>query len=271
MNNTPISLTEWIDSLSSKGRHSFSLEEVRSIFPEDSEAAIKLKLNRLSNKGKVISAHKGYYLIITPQYNSRGILPPSLFIDGLMKFVEKPYYVGLLNAAAFYGAAHQQPQEYFVFTTFPVLRPTKKKNIKINYISRKEIPAELVEQRKTETGYINISSPELTAADLVQYEKRIGGLNRAATVLNELGDSIKIEQINEVFLEKTMISTIQRLGYLFEKVLEKNAISDQIFNESQKLNLKFFRIPLKTLGGKKGYHTDERWKIILNTEIEIDE
>src|SRR5690606_34577281 len=105
---------------------SFSLEEVRSSFPENSEAAIKLKLNRLSNKGKVISVHKGYYLIITPQYASLGILPPSLFIDDLMKFIEKPYYVGLLNAAAFYGAAHQQPQEYFVLTTFPVLRPTKK-------------------------------------------------------------------------------------------------------------------------------------------------
>ncbi len=66
--NTSLSLSKWIETLSSKGRHSFSLEEVRSSFPENSEAAIKLKLNRLSNKGKVISVHKGYYLIITPQY-----------------------------------------------------------------------------------------------------------------------------------------------------------------------------------------------------------
>ena len=73
------------------------------------------------------------------------------------------------------------------------------------------------------------------------------------------------------FLKETTVSTIQRLGYLFEKVLGKDAISDQIFRESEKLNLKFFRIPLKTLGGKKGYPTDDKWKIIVNTEIEIDE
>jgi len=182
-----------------------------------------------------------------------------------------PYYLRLLNAAAFHGSSHQQPQEYFVFTNSPVLRPTKKKNIKINYISRKDIPEELLEKRKTETGYLNISSPELTAADLVQYEKRIGGLNRAATVLNELGETIKLEKINELFLKETAVSTIQRLGYLFEKVLNNHVIADRIFHESEKLNLKFFRIPLKTLGNKKGYPTDEKWKVIVNTEIEIDE
>ena len=269
--DTVASLIKWIEDLAAKGKHSFSLNEVRSAFPEDSEAAISLKLNRLSKKGKVISVHKGYYLIITPQYASRGILPPSLFIDGLMKFIEKPYYVGLLNAAAFYGAAHQQPQEYFVFTTFPMLRPTQKKKIKINYISKNVIPEEFLEKRKTETGYLNISSAELTAADLVQYEKRIGGLNRTATVLNELGDAIKVEKINEFFLKQVAVSTIQRLGYLFEKVLNNQIIADRIFHESEKLSLKFFRIPLKTSGTKKGYPTDEKWKIIVNTEIEIDE
>lgn len=270
MNNS-FSPIRWIESLAARGRHSFSLNEVRLNFPEDTEAAISLKLNRLSKKGKIISIHKGYYLIITPQYASRGILPPALFIDGLMKFINKPYYVGLLNAAAFYGAAHQQPQEYFVFTTFPVLRPTKKKNIKINYICKNKITEEFLEKRKTETGYVNISSPELTAADLVQYEKKIGGLSRTATVLNELEEVIQIDKINEDFLKQVSVSTIQRLGYLFENVLGNHSISDHIFYESQKLKLNFFRIPLKTQGSKKGFRTNERWKIIINTEIEMDE
>ncbi|MFT4155529.1 type IV toxin-antitoxin system AbiEi family antitoxin domain-containing protein, partial [Parafilimonas sp.] len=139
-------------------------------------------MDRLSEKEKIVSVFKGYYVIVSPQYFSKGILPFALFIDGLMKFLERKYYVGLLNAAALHGAAHQQPQEYFVVTEYPVLRPTNKKGIKINYISTRQLPpATLIEKKKTETGYINVSNPVLTAIDLVNYEKRIGGLSRAVT------------------------------------------------------------------------------------------
>ena len=129
-------LSDWANSLLAKGKNAFSLTEVKKEFPNLSDIAIKRSLNRLSVKGNIVSILKGYYLIIPPQYASRGILPPALFIDGLMKFLERPYYVGLLNAASFYGAAHQQPQEFYVFTVLPALLTTKRKGIKINYIIR---------------------------------------------------------------------------------------------------------------------------------------
>lgn len=265
-----MSIVEWINRQLSNGKNSFSLNEARKAFPTDSDAALKLKLTRLSKKGTIISIYKGYYTIITPQYASRGILPPALFIDGLMKFVERPYYVGLLNAAAFYGAAHQQPQEYYVFTNFPVLRPTKKKNIKINYISKRTLIKPLLENRKTETGFLTISSPELTAADLVQFEKRIGGLNRAATVLDELSETIKPEEIKEDFFKEIPASIIQRLGYLLDKVLQQQTIANYLFEQSLKHGLNFFRVPLKTSTDAKGYPSDNRWKVIVNAKIEID-
>jgi len=263
-------INDWVENLASKGRHSFSLNEVRNAFANDTEAAIKLKLTRSARKKKIISIHKGYYLIITSQYASRGVLPPALFIDGLMKFLERPYYVGLLNAAAFHGAAHQQPQEYFVVTNFPALRSTIKKGIKINYISKKEVPELYLEKRKTETGSITISNPVLTAIDLVQFDKRVGGLDRAATVLNELAEAIKPEQITERLLREAPVAAIQRLGFLLEVVLKKD-IGKHLYKVSQKAGLDFFRIPLKTSAVKKGYLSDERWKVIVNTEIEIDE
>jgi predicted transcriptional regulator of viral defense system len=269
--NLHIRLKDWTDNLTSKGRWAFSLKQAKESFPTQSDIAIKRSLNRLSVKGEIISVYKGYYLIIPPQYMSRGILPPSLFLDGLMQSLERPYYVGLLNAASFYGAAHQQPQEFFVFTNFPVLRPTNKKGLKINYISKKEITEKWLENRKTESGYLKISSPELTAADLVQFEKRIGGLNRAATVLNELADEMKTENINDAFLQEIPVTTIQRLGYLLEKILEKETLSNHLYDLSKKNGLPFFRIPLKASGKVNGFSSDERWKVIINTEIEIDE
>lgn len=266
-----VSLLEWTNKCLSRGKSAFSLEEVRKAFPADSEAALKLKLTRLSKKGKILSIHQGYYLIISPQYAFKGILPPALFIDGLMKYLERPYYIGLLNAAAFYGAAHQQPQEYYVFTTYPVLRPTRKKNMKINYISKREIPQQLLEKRKTETGYLAVSSPELTAADLLQFDKRIGGLNRAATVLNELAEAMKPENLNENYLRQIPIATVQRLGFLLEKVVQQPDLANHLFEQSQKSGQHFFRIPLRASHQTKGFSTDEKWKVVINTQIDIDQ
>jgi len=266
-----IRLTKWIESLLAKGRNSFSLDDVRQILSEDSEAAIKLKLTRLSKRGNILSIHKGYYLIISPQYSSRGILPPALFVDGLMKYLNRPYYVGLLSAAAFFGAAHQQPQEYYVFTELPALRPVKKKGLKINYVSKSSIPAQLLEQRKTEMGYLTISSPELTAVDLIQYEKRIGGLNRVGTVLNDLTEAMNQDRINDLFIRETAVAVLQRLGYLLENILGKNSLADHLYESCMMKQLVFFRIPLRIAYKTIGFPADERWKVIINTNIEIDE
>lgn len=265
-----ITLLDWVDKLMAQGRVAFSMEELKSAFPDNSDASLKLALNRIFKKKKAISIYKGYYLLITPQYQSRGILPPSIYLDALMKHLNRPYYVGLLNAAAFHGSAHQQPQEYFVFTNFPQLRPVSKKGMRVNYISIKEIPDKFLDSHKTESGYLKISSPELTAIDLIHFSKRIGGLSRAATVLDELADEIKTEKLNAIFLSKVSAVSIQRLGYILEKVLHKQALAGHLYNQCKEANIKFYRKPLSLNGKTKGFYYDEKWKLIINTEIEPD-
>jgi predicted transcriptional regulator of viral defense system len=264
-------LEDWINILQTKGRLAFSLESLRKEANTLSEDAIKLSLNRLSAKGKILSIHKGYYLIIPPIYQNKGVLPPINFIDDMMKNLNRPYYVGLLNAAALHGAGHQQPQTFCVVSNFPVLRPTIKKGIRINYLTIKDISSKYLQQFKTESGYVNVSSPELTATDLVQHEKLVGGLNRVATVLNELVDVIKPEKFDKDFLENIPIATIQRLGYLLEYELENGVIANKLFEEMKNMEKVFYRIPLKSNKSIKGYETNEKWKVVLNTEIEIDE
>jgi len=269
--NANIRLSGWIEELQSKGKHSFSVRHVHKLFPSYSDIALKRSLSRLSEKKKVVSIFKGYYLIIPPQYLSKGVLPPPIYIDEFMKFLERPYYVGLLNAASFHGSAHQRPQEYFIFTIFPVLRPTEKKGIKVNFISKKKISEKLLEDRKTESGYLKISSPELTAADLVQFERRVGGLNRVATVLNELAEALKPEGFSESFFDDVASTSIQRLGYLLDKELGFHSIADELFEKCKNNGFNFFRIPLKASQNTKGHYSDEKWKVIVNTKIEIDE
>jgi predicted transcriptional regulator of viral defense system len=262
-------LLSWVEKQQSWGKYVFSLVQVRADFPDLSESAIKRALDRLSNKGRILSVYKGFYLIVPPEYTSRGVLPPLLFIDNLMQFVGKPYYVGLLSAAALHGAAHQQPQEFFVITDIRQTT-TQKKGLKINYITKKNISDSFLEKRKTEFGYVNVSNPELTAADLVYYDNRIGGVNRAASVLNELAEVMRPERITQELINTLTIPTIQRLGYLLD-VIQKKELADKLYAESQKLKKDFFRQPLKAGLEKTGFPTDERWKIVINTDIEIDE
>lgn len=265
------SLSGWIDSLLSKGKLAFSSHQLQQAFPDLSETAIKRSLDRLSKKQKIVSIYKGYYLIIPPQYMSKAMLPPALFIDGLMKYLERPYYVGLLNAAAYHGAAHQQPQEFFVVTSLPALRPTARHGLKINYISKKQINDKLIENRKVESGYLRISSPALTAIDLVQFEKRCGGLNRVATVLNELAEVIKPEMFSPVLINESSTYSIQRLGYLLDQPLNQKDLAGTLYAASHKAGLQFYRVPLKTTASDRGFSSDDKWKVVVNTEIDIDE
>jgi predicted transcriptional regulator of viral defense system len=263
-------LLDWIEKQQSVGKYVFNLEQLIKDFSDQSESGIFLALKRLAKKKRVISVYKGFYLIVPPEYAARGILPPITFIDDLMSFIGKPYYVGLLSAAALHGAAHQQPQEFFVVTSTKQLT-TQKKGIKINYFTKGTIPEILVEKRKTESGYVNVSSAELTAADLVYYHNRIGGLNRVCTVINELAESISPKKINKDLIESMSTPTIQRLGIIFEKYVNRPDLGQKLLEVSQSKKRKFYIQPFKAGGEKKGFEIDEKWKIILNTTIDIEE
>ena len=263
-------LLNWIEKQQSLGKYTFSLERLKQDFPNTSIQAINLALSRLSKKGRILSVYKAFYLIVPPEYSSRGVLPPALFIHQLMQYIGKPYYVGLLSAAALHGAAHQQPQEFFVVTSSKQA-PTKRKGLKINYIKKKNIPENLIEKRKTESGYIHVSMPELTAADLIYYHNRIGGLNRASTVLNELAEAMNPKNINQELIQNVPKASLQRLGFILEEILLRHDLSKMLYNQLRKRKNKLFTQPLKTGTALNGFPKNKKWKIVINTNIEIDE
>jgi len=62
-----------------------------------------------------------------------------------MRFLEQPYYVGLLSAAATHGAAHQQPMVFQVVTDRPT-RPARAGRVRIEFhMSRQVETAPVVE------------------------------------------------------------------------------------------------------------------------------
>lgn len=264
-------LENWVDELQQKGQNAFTLQQARAVFHHISEAALSLALARYSGKQKIVSILRGYYLIIAPKYAAMKVIPPENFIDGLMKSLGRPYYVGLLSAAAMQGASHQQPQEFFVFTGLPAMRPIQKNGIKVNFISLVHFPnIEFFERIKTEVGYISISPPVLTALDLVCFEQKVGGLSRCATVLIELLEDVRPTHFNASILSLARISTLQRLGYILENEINRLDLSTALYKYCQKVGLNFNRIKLDPTSSDKGCAVNKKWNVVLNTTIELD-
>jgi len=264
-------ISDWIIQQLALGKYSFTLAYLHNKMPDKSDNSIKLALKRLVDKKKIISVYKGFYIILSPAYFNMGFLPPSMFIADLMEYLGREYYISLLSAAALHGAAHQQPQTHFVCTTLPSMRNTNKKGMQIKYVSKRNFPGSHIIQKKTESGYVNVSDPLLTCLDLISYQKTIGGFNRAATVINELSEEINDNEITSGILNLAPCANIQRLGYLWEYECEQAGLSAVLFKIIKKSPRPLKNYKLNPSMDLQKQKINNRWKINVNTKIEIDE
>lgn len=164
-------LSDWIESREVRGYYTFTKEDIEKQFPSAGKVYIKTALYRLAAKAKIVSPWRNFYVIMPVEYSLKGVIPPVFYMDQLMSYLGKRYYVALLNAASFYGASHQRVQTFSLMVEQPSMRNTSKSGTSILFFSKKEISMEFVRKHKTQTGHINVSCPELTAVDLVENEK----------------------------------------------------------------------------------------------------
>ena len=261
-------LDSFIDEQRANGKYSFTTEGLHSQLGV-SENALKKTLQRLKSQEIVVMVRRGFYVIVPPEYRVKGIIPNSLYVNDLMKFLNRDYYVGLLNAAAYHGAAHQQPQNYSIITEGVALRPIKNEKVSIHFYIKKSWNKNDVAKKKVDTGYINISSPELTALDLISYYNEIGGFSRVATVIEELKEVIQPKKLVETAKQYDEISVVQRLGYILECILYENELSNALYNYLESIG--HYPVLLRPQRKKpESMITGNKWKIVPNVEIEAD-
>lgn len=258
-------LEEYIDSVRAKGRYAFTLEELKDKL-EVTDKAILQNLYRLKTKNKIVQIRKGFYTILPAEYARYGVIPSNMYLDDMMLSLHKNYYLGLISAAAIHGASHQQSMETFVITEKPALRDIKNKKLKLNFLVKNEWNKEDIQKVKTEAGYINVSSPELTALDLLYYVDKLG-MNRVITILKELVEVIKPNTLAKTAKNYSQIAAVQRLGYLLEYELQNEKLSQAIYTTIA--DKKGTNIPLMPGKNKKG-NTNTKWRIINNIKIESD-
>ncbi|MGV8093212.1 MAG: type IV toxin-antitoxin system AbiEi family antitoxin [Mangrovibacterium sp.] len=256
-------LDKYLTEVRAQGRYSFTLRELQKKF-DLSYPALKQNLYRLKLKKEIVQIRQGFYVIIPPEYSKQGMLPPYLFIDDLMKSLNKSYYVGLLSAAALHGAAHQQPTGHTVITQSPAPRSIDK--LKILFFSKHELQQDGIIQKKTPAGYMNVSSPELTALDFFDYIHKFG-INQITTILQELSEEMEPSPLLKIAKLYPNTAAIQRLGYILDKVVSSEKLSGALWKVLNERT--YFPVPLSPQKEKRG-ETDSKWKIIQNMEIEGD-
>lgn len=254
-----------MEGLLSRGRHTFTREEAEATMGLSSIAAYH-SLRRLRKRAWLAMPRRGFYLIVDPEHRQLGALPPTSWIDDLMRFQGAPYYVGLLSAAALHGAAHQQPQEFQVVAG-AVLRPVVVGRVRIRFFFRRRMKLAVTERTKTSSGYIPISTPEMTAYDLVRYRKGAGSIDHVATVLSELAERLDAKRLLAIAKKDGETPVIQRLGYLLDRTGHEE-LTGGLARVVERAAPKF--VGLEPGSSEAISDRDERWRVLVNTSIAVE-
>ena len=266
-----MTLQKWIKDRAIHGYPTFSIEDVRESGMYSSEQIMKNELNRLCSNKTIVNVYRGFYVIIPVHYVLRGSVPATYYIDQLMTYLSKPYYVCMLSAAELLGVAHQRPQQFSVMTTYPRRQLVTTRNVTTDWFYRDTMPEDALVIKNTETGTIRISNSLLTAADLVQNQQHVGGLSRVATILEELTEQIDIDSQLPALIPFVKTVTWQRLGYILENVIEDRVTADKLFEQLCASSARMVYKPLSTSAEDNPSSRDSRWKININVEIETDD
>lgn len=255
-------LAQYVGDLQSIGTYVFERKDALAAAGL-SAVAFKHALRRLFKAGRLASPRRGFYVIVPLEYRSMGAPPADWYIDALMKFLGRPYYVGLLTAAALHGAAHQAPQEFQVLTSSP-LRPADVGRSRIRFFVKGQLEQCPTLRMNTITGTMVVSTPEATALDLVRYPHGAGYLDNAATVLAELAESMDEHRLVEAAEAESELASVQRLGYLLDLVGAgcQEELADWL--RAKRVRSVLLRPGRPFVGVPK----DTRWSVILNETVE---
>ena len=253
-----------IADLAARGRYHFTSSELRSALGV-SEAAARQALSRLAAKGEIASPARGFYVIVPPEYRRLGCLPADQFVPALMEHRSTAYYVGLLSAAQYHGAAHHRPQEFQVVVERnrpPIVCGA----VRVAFVARRNLAAVPVESFNNPRGTVVVSTIETTAVDLVGYMHRAGGVDRVAGVLSELGEDMDPARLVEAS-QCASVLWAQRLGYLLEHVgAEEKAV---LLKDHVRRHARNYTKLLPSADAVDAPRSKE-WRLLVNASIEAD-
>ena len=213
-----------------------------------------------------VTPARGLWIPVPPEYRGWGGPPALEFIADMMRFLEVDYYVGWLSAAAMYGAAHQVPQVTQIATARRV-RARKVGGVRLELYQRNGLSGLPTRTHTARTGPVQIATPELTVLDLTRNVLYGAGLDVVATAIVELTHDPGLDMTALTGLAlRFPVAAVRRAGWILDTLagvddLEQlRALSDKQGGRPSRLS------PQAPDCGS----LDQRWRIRINREIEVE-
>lgn len=249
--------------LLAEGRYVITLDEAQDLLGLKRRTAVAA-LSRLRKQGLLFSPTDGVYVLIPHEYESWGVIPADLFIDDLMRYLKRPYYVAFLSAAAIHGAAHQAPQVFQVMTTRQLRPRDIHRRIRLRFYRSTFFASSEIGQITVATGEMQVGTKETTVVDLVANPRAGGGLSNVATVVSEIG-GLHGSSLARIAVPRGL-AVVRRVGWLTEQFGQVDDL--EALRQAARLG-DGDASPLAPSAGRSG-QVDKRWSLRLNTTVEPD-
>ncbi len=209
-----MSAADLIDDLACRGQYCFTTDDMVAR-TGSSVIAVRAAQRRLQHKHLIATPHRGFHVIVPPEFRRLGCLPADQFVPQLMDHLGLTYYAALLTAACYHGAA-EQPDVFQVIVA-KNRPPIACGDVHVSFVARHNVADVPTRRIPTPRGHIAVSTPEATAFDLIGYPGHAGGIDNVGKVLFAL--AAKLDAARLVSLAPlSPIPWAQRLGYLLEQV-----------------------------------------------------
>ena len=147
------------------------------------------------------------------------------------------------------------------------LRPLTVGRVRIRFFFRRRMDLAATAPLRTSSGDIPISTPEMTAYDLLRYRKGAGSIDHVATVLAELAERLDAKKLLAVARAGGELPVIQRLGYL----LERTGHTELASRLASLVRARTTRmVPLEPRSTDAVSARDPKWRVLVNTTVAVE-
>jgi predicted transcriptional regulator of viral defense system len=189
-----------------------------------SHSAAKQQILRLKQVVRV-SGRQDFFLILSPEDLPMGSPAAVKWLDAYFRWLQQPYYLALLSAAAIHGSQLQAVQMVQVMIKGK-RRPLEIGRLKLQFYQKtagiEKVP---VIQPPGHPAVIRVSSPEATALDLLRYSERIGGYSRSEETILPMAKLFKADRLRAALAADDEPALGQRLGFMLENAGHSNLAS----------------------------------------------